>query len=315
MIGTAIALTAAALAAGGSVAGGAIAANGAKGAAKTQAQAAQQVGASARQTSNEVAGSVSDAANNAANGVDDATAKAIEAIRNGTVDANKVLQGIYETAGTTTQPFREAGAAAVNKLSGLADQQFNYDANSDPGTQFRLQEAQKALERSASARGSLLSGGQLKSLTRYTQGIASEEYGKAFDRFQTNRNNTGTLLSGLVNAGTTANSQYLAAGQNFGNNTSDNITRGSQLEAGFGVDGAKAAGGFRVGGAESAGNFRMQGESISGNAATGAANATAAGQVASGNAWGSAINGAANAPIQAILLSQLMKQNPTTGTR
>jgi hypothetical protein len=61
----------------------------------------------------------------------------------------------------------------------------------DPYTQFRLAEGQRGMERSAAARGTLLSGGLLRSLERYRQGVASEEAGNAFNRalsaYTTNR--------------------------------------------------------------------------------------------------------------------------------
>jgi hypothetical protein len=56
------------------------------------------------------------------------------------------------------------------------------DVLNDPGFQFRLQEGQQALERSASARGTLLTGGTLKDLADFSQGLASTEYGNAYDR-------------------------------------------------------------------------------------------------------------------------------------
>lgn len=61
----------------------------------------------------------------------------------------------------------------------------------DPYFKFRAAEGQKAIERAAAARGTLLSGGTLKALEGYRQGLASEEAGKSFDRalgtYTTNR--------------------------------------------------------------------------------------------------------------------------------
>lgn len=45
-----------------------------------------------------------------------------------------------------------------------------------PGYQFRLDEGGRAMDRSAAARGMLLSGAQNKALTRYGQGVASDEF-------------------------------------------------------------------------------------------------------------------------------------------
>lgn len=53
----------------------------------------------------------------------------------------------------------------------------------DPGYAWRIAEGNKALDRSASSRGSLFSGGQLKALTDWNQGAASQEYGNWWNRY------------------------------------------------------------------------------------------------------------------------------------
>lgn len=52
----------------------------------------------------------------------------------------------------------------------------------DPGYQFRLEQAKKALERSAAARGTLLTGGTAKALGRYMQDYASGEFQNVYNR-------------------------------------------------------------------------------------------------------------------------------------
>jgi hypothetical protein len=52
----------------------------------------------------------------------------------------------------------------------------------DPGYQFRKAEGERALQASAAARGTLLTGGTLQDLERYSQGLAAQEYGAAYDR-------------------------------------------------------------------------------------------------------------------------------------
>lgn len=59
------------------------------------------------------------------------------------------------------------------------------DFDNDPGLQFRLEQGQKQLENSAAGRGGLFSGQTGMALTKYAQGVASDEYGRAFDRYQT----------------------------------------------------------------------------------------------------------------------------------
>ena len=56
------------------------------------------------------------------------------------------------------------------------------DVMRDPAYQRRLAEGRKALETSAAAKGLLRTGATLKGLTQFGQELASEEYGKTYDR-------------------------------------------------------------------------------------------------------------------------------------
>lgn len=62
----------------------------------------------------------------------------------------------------------------------------NIDMTQDPGYAFRLAEGQKALERTAAARGGLISGGALKAAQRFGQDYSSQEYANAYNRALTN---------------------------------------------------------------------------------------------------------------------------------
>lgn len=73
----------------------------------------------------------------------------------------------------------------------------------DPGYQFRLQEGEKALQRAAAASGGLGGGAFLKDTARFSQGLASQEYGNAINRLlglqqigsQANRTQAGLAAS------------------------------------------------------------------------------------------------------------------------
>ena len=56
-----------------------------------------------------------------------------------------------------------------------------------PGYQFRLAEGLKGIERGAAAKGTLLTGGTLKALTRYGQDYASNEYQNRYNRSRVSR--------------------------------------------------------------------------------------------------------------------------------
>lgn len=75
-----------------------------------------------------------------------------------------------------------------------------------PGYQFRVDEAMKAIERSAAARGSLRSGATMDALQRRVQGVASDEY-----------NTYANRLAALAGVGQSATGSTAAAGANYGN--------------------------------------------------------------------------------------------------
>jgi hypothetical protein len=131
------------------------------------------------------------------------------------------------------QPFYQAGVNALpelvkaSKYTPFSMSQFQ----ADPGYGFRLSEGQKALERSAAARGGLISGGTLKAATRYGQDMGSQEYTNAFNRYQQERQaRLGPLQSLTGTAQTTANT-IGAAGQNMAGNVGEAYMGGANARA------------------------------------------------------------------------------------
>ena len=118
------------------------------------------------------------------------------------------------------EPWRAAGVNALSRLSsGLAPggefgTKFSDTAwQEDPGYAFRLAEGQKALERSAAARGGLISGNALKAAQRYGQEMGSQEYQNAFNRYYREREAMLNPIQSLAGVGqTTAQSLGSAAG-------------------------------------------------------------------------------------------------------
>ena len=143
-------------------------------------------------------------------------------------------------------PFREAGITALNKLVPLATEYTPFGMSQfqqDPGYAFRMSEGMKGLERSAAARGGLLSGGTLKGIQRYGQDLASQEYTNAFNRYQTERNARLNPLQSLAGVGQTSTNQLGAAGQNYANAAGQAIGAGAQATASGYMGMANAASG------------------------------------------------------------------------
>jgi hypothetical protein len=118
------------------------------------------------------------------------------------------------------EPFRQAGVNALPELveasryTPFGMEQFQ----ADPGYGFRLKEGLRALENSAAARGGLLSGNAMRGITRYGQGLASDEFDRAFNRYQAERAARLNPLQSLAGmAQSSANTLTGAAGQ-YGQN-------------------------------------------------------------------------------------------------
>ena len=121
------------------------------------------------------------------------------------------------------EPWRQAGIGALNKLAPLAAnyQKFGMDQfTQDPGYAFRLSEGQKALDRSAAARGGMISGSALKAAQRYGQEMGSQEYTNAFNRYQTERASQLQPLQSLAGVGQSATNQMGSAVGAYGTGAS-----------------------------------------------------------------------------------------------
>jgi len=187
---------------GGSIIGGGLAAKGAGDAANTQAQAADRAAALQKQ--------------------------------------------MFDEQQRMSAPYREAGITGQNRLMELlglgantgAEGYGRYskdfgmsDFQADPGYAFRLSEGQKALDRQAAARGGLISGGALKAAARYGQDMGSQEYGNAYNRYQTNRTNQLAPLGSLMSSGQAAAAGAASQAGQYGANAGNLMMQGGQAQA------------------------------------------------------------------------------------
>ena len=121
-----------------------------------------------------------------------------------------------------------------------------------PGFQFRISEGQKALERSAAARGTLLTGGTLKAITRYGQDFASNEYNNRYNQLM----GLANIGFGGANAQANQNSSYAANTGNILTNQANTgtglITGGANAQASGTVGAANARAQALLGGADAA---------------------------------------------------------------
>jgi hypothetical protein len=110
----------------------------------------------------------------------------------------------------------------------------------DPGYQFRLGEGINALNKTAAARGGMMSGRALSEATRYGQDYASNEYNNAFNRYYTQRNQTLNPIQSLLGQAQTTAGNMGTAGQNYATNAGNTIQGAANARASGYVGGANA---------------------------------------------------------------------------
>lgn len=172
-----------------------------------------------------------------------ASSKAASAQAGAASEASDLEREMFERNIELNAPFREAGITALNKLVPLATEYtpFGMDQfQADPGYSFRMSEGMKGLERSAAARGGLLSGATLKGIQRFGQDLGSQEYQNAFNRYQTERQARLNPLQSLAGVGQTTSQQLGAAGTQMAGNVGNLITGGAAARASGYVGGANA---------------------------------------------------------------------------
>ena len=150
----------------------------------------------------------------------------------------------YNQTRADQAPYRAAGVNALGVLQRTAGNvpaafRFtNQDMYADPGYGFRFSEGQKALDRSAAARGGLISGGALKAATRFGQDMGSQEYQNAYNRALTGygtdvarENQLYNRQAALAGIGQTATNFTNTAGAQNAANVGNLATSGAAASA------------------------------------------------------------------------------------
>jgi hypothetical protein len=245
------------------------------------------------------AGNAADAQTQAANHAADLQAQSSK-------DALDFQKQQYATSQAQQAPWLQAGQNGLNALqygigtggtangsgvgqgslttpySGTFQAPTGLTEQNDPGFQARLQLGTDALERSAAARGGVLTGGTAKALNTYAQDYASNEYGNVYNRaltdyttkynaYNNDQANQFNKLAALSGAGQMTATNLANQGQAASNNVTGNLLTSAQ----------------------------QQGQQINNAGA-----ATASGYIGQGNAWGGALNGIGNNLMNLALLKQ-----------
>lgn len=197
--------------------------------------------------------------------------------------ANITPNSIQDLSSLVNPALGEAGSL----LKPFGEQFKAPDANAiqnDPEFQARLKIGREAIEKSAAARGGLVTGGTARDLSDYGQSTAGLAYGNIYNRamqeyinrynqYEQHQNDVFNRLSAGSGTGQQTANQLANLGQNYAANAG-NIIIGSGNAQAEGINNAAAA--------------------------------RASGYVGAGNAYGSAISGAGNNLMNLYLMNQIL---------
>ncbi|CAB5212653.1 hypothetical protein UFOVP188_39 [uncultured Caudovirales phage] len=187
----------------------------------------------------------------------------------GTQAAIQSQERMFNTQNAQQAPYRQTGYNALNQIgqlgsgtygiygpngevtgqgagTGYLTHQFgpeDFQAGIDPSYNWRLQQGNMATANMINRGGGAISGNALTGLNDYAQGAASQEFGNAFNRFQTQRGNIYNTLAGIAGIGQNAQSQTSQLAQNTANNIGQAQIGGANATAGGQVGMANAISG------------------------------------------------------------------------
>lgn len=175
-----------------------------------------------------------------------AAGKAAGAQRDAAQRASDAQERMFERQVELQEPFRQGGLTAQQQImqllgiggdktaagyGSLAKPFGEAEFRADPGYAFRQSEGMKALERSAAARGNLLSGSTMKGIQRFGQDLASQEYQNAFNRYQVERANRLNPLQSLMGSGQSSANVLTGAAGNLGQRLAQSELAAGQARA------------------------------------------------------------------------------------
>jgi hypothetical protein len=176
----------------------------------------------------------------------DSASSAADTQANAANNATALQKSMFDTTSGYEAPFRQGGTDALARLSTLLgiggdSSQQGYgslmkpfgmsDFQMDPGIQFQQKYGQQALQNSQAAKDGVLSGGAMKDLIGFNQGMAGTGYQSAFDRYMANKGFAYDSLMKEANLGQSAASNTANTGANYASGMSNTIVGAGQASA------------------------------------------------------------------------------------
>lgn len=151
---------------------------------------------------------------------------------------------------------------STNSQFGMLTKPFGMsDFQESPAYQFNLSEGEKAINKSAVARGKFYAPSTLQDISKYSQGVASNEFQNAYSNYNTNMGNIWNRLSTLSGGGQNAAGNLGSNASQVAGQVGNNIIGAGNAQAAGQVGAANAI----SGGVGSAYNNYLMQQILAGN--------------------------------------------------
>jgi hypothetical protein len=168
-------------------------------------------------------------------------------------DRNTAIMSIPSMGGATSRFDKAAYDAAMRQYqqdlagynayqpSGSLLKPFTLaDFEESPGYQFNLQQGEQAIRKAAAARGNYYAPQTLQDISRFSQGLASNEFQQALQNYRAQQGDVYSRLFGVTGLGQSAAAQTGAAGIQTGQGIAEAQLQGGAARAGGIIGGTNA---------------------------------------------------------------------------
>ena len=218
----------------GSDIGGLFSANAANHAGQLISQAGTSASNAIGTAGNQAAAATNAATNTGVTGINNAVTGGQAGVNAATGTANNTANQLLGNQLNNLNPYQQLGTQGAATQSALMSGNPATESaavQATPGYQFQLQQGLQGVEQQLGASGGAATGGALKALTQYGQGLASNYYQQAFNNANT-MTQTDLQGTGMANQAT----------QNAGNLLNSNTMGSAYYNGTMGLQGAQSAG-------------------------------------------------------------------------
>jgi hypothetical protein len=182
--------------------------------------------------------------------------------------ATEAQQQMFAQTSENLAPWMQQGRVSLDQLGSMTGpggqllKPFSLqDFQQSPAYQFNLQQGQQAIDKASAKRGMYYAPSTLQDVSRFSQGLASNEFNTAYGQYNQNMKNIWDRLYAMSGSGQNAAAQQGAFGTTVGGQIGENMIGAGNAQAAGQIGVANAL----AGGANSFANYSLMDQYLKNN--------------------------------------------------